>query len=67
MIIFGTNSKACQIACLTNMNCRTVTFDQANNKCELFADVPSQYGSLMAQADFVTFIAIDNRQLSPRK
>lgn len=67
MIMFGTNSKACQIACLINKNCRIITFDQVNNQCELFVDTPSQYGSLIAHENFVTFISGDNRQLSARK
>lgn len=65
-IIFRPNLKACQMSCLTNMNCRTITFDQINHQCELFADIPSEYGSLIAQTDVITFIAI-NRQLPTRK
>jgi hypothetical protein len=58
---------ACQIACLSNDNCRTATYDQSNSGCELFADIPSQYGNLVAQAGVVTLMAIDDRQLSARK
>jgi len=57
----------CEIACLSNINCRTATYDQSNSYCELFADIPSQYGNIVAQADVVTLMAIDDRQLSARK
>jgi hypothetical protein len=58
---------ACEIACLYKVNCRTATYDQSNSGCELFADIPSQYGNLVAQAGVVTLMAIDQRQLSARK
>jgi hypothetical protein len=64
IVISASNLRACQIACLTNSNCRTVTYDQSNNQCKLFADIPSQYGSMVTQAGFVTLTAVDNRQLS---
>jgi hypothetical protein len=66
-IVSASNLRRCQIACLSDTNCRTVTFDQSNNHCELFADIPSQYGNTLAQAGVVTMIAIDGRQLSARK
>jgi hypothetical protein len=58
---------ACEIACLSNVNCRTATYDQSNSDCKLFADVPSQYGNIVAQAGVVTLMAIDDRRLSARK
>ncbi len=66
-IISAANSEVCQIACLSNVNCRTVTYDQSNSYCELFADIPSQYGNIVAQAGVATLMAIDDRQLSARK
>jgi hypothetical protein len=66
-IITVANLIACEIACLSNVNCRTATYDQSNSGCELFADIPSQYGNLVAQAGVVTLMAIDGRQLSARK
>jgi len=59
--------RACQIACLSDTQCRTVNFYQSNNQCELFADTADQYGSYLAQMDVVTMTAIDNRKLSARK
>ncbi len=62
-----TNLRDCEIACLSNMNCRTATYDQSNSECGLFADIPSQYGTIVPQAGVVTLMAIDGRQLSARK
>ena len=59
--------RRCQIACLSDANCRTVTFDKSSNHCELFPDILSQYGNMLPQADAVTMTAIDGRQLSARK
>jgi len=66
-ILSVVNLIKCQIACLSNVNCRTVTYDQSNSSCELFVDIPSQYGHLVAQTGVVTLIANDDRQLSARK
>jgi hypothetical protein len=57
----------CQLACLSDEQCLTVTFDQNSNQCELFSDIPSQYGNLSAQTGVVTMTAIDGRQLPARK
>ncbi|CAF1417368.1 unnamed protein product [Adineta steineri] len=62
--VLALNLRACEIACLVNINCRTLTFDQSINQCELFVDIPSQYGSLITQANIITMTAIDDRQLS---
>ncbi len=67
IIMSVSNVRACQIACLMDANCRTATFDQSMNQCELSPDIPSEYGSMISQADVVTLTAIDNRQNSARK
>ncbi len=66
-IITVANLRDCEIACLSNVNCRTATYDQSNSECGLFADIPSQYGNIVPQAGVVTLMAIDGRQLSARK
>lgn len=58
--------KGCQMACLANSQCRTSTFGLSNHQCEMFADIPSQYGSLSSHINFVTMVAIDERQLFAR-
>ncbi|CAF1098455.1 unnamed protein product [Adineta steineri] len=57
----------CEIACLSDVTCRTVTYDQSNSQCELFADTSNQYGTLVAQPGVVTMTAIDDRQLSANR
>ncbi len=66
-IISVANLRHCEMACLSDINCRTATYDQSNSECGLFADIPSQYGSIVPQAGVVTLMAIDGRQLSARK
>ena len=66
-IVPASSLKNCQLACLFNPQCRTVTFGQYNNECRLFPDIPSQYGDLIPEPGVVTMTAIDNRQLSARK
>jgi hypothetical protein len=57
----------CQIACLADAPCRTASFSQFISQCELFAEIPNEYGTLSAEANVVTMIAIDDRQSSTRK
>lgn len=66
-IVHVSSLRTCQIACLSGTQCRTVNFYQSNNQCELFADIPDQYGSFVAQVGVVTMTAIDDRKLSARK
>jgi hypothetical protein len=66
-IISVSNLRNCQLVCLSDTQCRTVTFDQSNQQCEVFSDIPSQYGQLLAQTGVVTMTAIDDRRLSARK
>jgi hypothetical protein len=67
IIMSVSNLKSCQIACLMDANCRTATFDQSMNQCELSPDIPSEYGTMISQAGVVTLAAIDDRQKSARK
>ena len=66
-IVSTSHSKDCQFICLSNAECRTITFDQSTNQCEIFADIPSVNGNLLPQAGVVTMTAVDERQLSARK
>ncbi|CAF1131411.1 unnamed protein product [Adineta steineri] len=50
------------MACLSNINCRTATFDQSSNNCQLFENIPTEYGSMSSQAGVVTLITIGIRQ-----
>ena len=56
-IITVSNVRRCETACLSNSNCRTITFDQTSNECEIFSTFPSQFGGLIAQENIQTLIA----------
>ena len=66
-IVSVSSLRNCQFTCLNDAQCRTVTFDQNSNQCELFSDIPSQYGTLLPQTSVATMTAINDRQLSARK
>ncbi|UJR11090.1 hypothetical protein I4U23_015272 [Adineta vaga] len=51
----------CEIACLVDITCRTLTYDQSNNACQLFVDSPNERGNMLAQTDILTLIVLDNR------
>ena len=67
IILFATNLKDCQFGCLDEPQCRTVSFYQSMNRCELYIDGPDQYGALLNEAGVVTVIVIDDRQPFTRK
>ncbi len=62
-IVSVSDIRSCQIACLSDAKCRTVTFDHSTNVCQMFFDIPSVNGNLLTQAGVETMIAIDDRQL----
>lgn len=66
-IVYVSSLRNCQIACLTDTQCRTVTFYKSNNQCELFIDIPDQFGNWVGQVDAVSMTAVDDRRLSARK
>ena len=66
-VVSASNLQNCQFVCLANTECRTITFDQSTNQCEVFADIPSENGDLLTQTGVVTMTAMDERQLSARK
>lgn len=57
----------CGYACLMNSQCHLANYNHLNHLCEIFADIPSQYGTLLSQLNIATIIAIDDRQASARK
>ncbi len=57
----------CEYACLADARCRTLSFDSSKNQCELFINIPSQYGNLLTQASVVTMTTNDYRQIPARK
>ncbi|CAF0902586.1 unnamed protein product [Adineta steineri] len=41
----------CQVACLTQSQCRAATFHRSTSNCELFADMSNQNGNMLADVD----------------
>jgi hypothetical protein len=66
-LIYSSNLRGCQLSCLASPQCRTLSFDLNNNQCELFVDIPKEFGTLVSQVNVTTMIAIDNRESSARK
>lgn len=66
-IVFASNLRHYQFACVMNIRCRSASFHQSSNQCELFSDIPRQYGSLSSEAGVVTITTAENKRLSPCK
>ena len=63
----GSNLRDCKFACLADASCRTLSFDFSKNQCELFVNIPSQYGNLLTQASAVTMTTTNYKQIHARK
>jgi hypothetical protein len=59
------NVRRCQIACLAQVQCQAVSFQQSTSNCELFANIPNQNGNMVAQVEIVTMIVIDETRMPP--
>jgi hypothetical protein len=62
-IVSVPNIRRCQMVCIADATCRTVTFDHSSNNCQVFFDIPSENGNLLPQAGVATMITIDDRLL----
>ena len=67
IVIYAANIRRCQMACTSNSQCRTFTYNQSDKRCEMFADIPAHNGYLLNQVDVITMTTIDSRKLSARK
>lgn len=65
--LFTPNLRRCQMACLAMIQCRTASFYQSTNQCDLFTDIPDEYGRLLVAVNVVTVTTTDSRRLFPRK
>lgn len=63
-IIVTSYLRDCQLACLSHVNCRTVTFDSEMNQCEVFVDTPSRRGNMLARQGVLTMVAFIDQQPS---
>lgn len=66
-ILSTSNVQNCEIACLNDQQCRTLTYSSNTHQCQIFVDIPSEYGNLSTNTGSITMIAIGERQLSTRK
>ena len=66
-IVSASNLENCQMACVTNTACRTVTFDSTSNQCQLHSDIPNQSCKQTSQAGVGTPTTVDHEQSSTRK
>ncbi|CAF4298362.1 unnamed protein product [Adineta steineri] len=49
--VITSNIRNCQIACLTQSQCRAATFHRSTSNCELFSDMLNQNGNILADVD----------------
>jgi hypothetical protein len=66
-LVLKPSLRDCEFACLVDASCHTLSFDSSKNQCELFVNIPSQYGNLLTQASVVTMTTIDYKQIPARK
>ncbi|CAF1422606.1 unnamed protein product [Adineta steineri] len=57
----------CELACLAQVQCEAISFHQSTTKCELFANITNQNGSMLANTDTVTMIVIDQTRFASVK
>ena len=55
----------CQTACLFYSMCKTISFYQTTSSCEMFGDMQSQLGNMLAAVDTTTMIVIDGTRIPP--
>ena len=47
------SARGCQISCLTQVQCQAAGFQQSASSCQLFTNIQSQYGNMVADAETV--------------
>ncbi|CAF4116996.1 unnamed protein product, partial [Adineta steineri] len=56
--VFTSNIMNCQVACLTQSQCRAATFHRLTSNCELFDNMLNQNGSILADVDAISMNVI---------
>lgn len=67
IVSYTSTVRRCQMACTADSQCRTLTYNRSDNRCEMFADILAQNGYLLSQSGAVTMTTVDSRKLSARK
>ncbi|CAF1443645.1 unnamed protein product, partial [Adineta steineri] len=63
--VIASNIKKCQVACLTQIQCRAATFHRSTSNCELFADVLNQNENMLADVDATSMNVISGTRFPP--
>jgi hypothetical protein len=58
IIVPTLNVRQCQMACLTQAQCRAATFDRSNSTCQLFFGTPNLNNNMSSNTDAVSIIVI---------
>ncbi|CAF1338943.1 unnamed protein product [Adineta steineri] len=63
--VITSNIKKCQVACLTQSQCRAATFHRSTSNCELFADMLNQNENMLADVDATSMNVISGTRFPP--
>jgi hypothetical protein len=63
--VLVSNVRACQMACLAEVQCQAASFQQANSTCDLFTDISNQDENMSADVETVTMIVISGTRMPP--
>ncbi|CAF1383593.1 unnamed protein product [Adineta steineri] len=56
--VFTSNIMNCQVACLTQSQCRAATFHRSTSNCELFDNMLNQNGNMLGDVDAISMNVI---------
>ncbi|CAF4075105.1 unnamed protein product [Adineta steineri] len=62
--VITSNIRNCQVACLTQSQCRAATFHQSTSNCELFDNILNQSGSMLADINTTSMNIISGTRFS---
>jgi len=59
------NIRACQMACLVQVQCQAASFQQSTSTCQLFTDIRNQNDNMLADVETVTMVVIYGTRVPP--
>ncbi|CAF4416899.1 unnamed protein product [Adineta steineri] len=65
--VITSNIRNCQVACLTQSQCKAATFHRSTSNCELFADISNQNGNMLADVDATSMNVISGTRFPSGK
>ncbi|CAF1057140.1 unnamed protein product [Adineta steineri] len=63
--VIKSNIRNCQVACLTQSQCRAATFHRSTSNCELFGDMLNQNGNMLADVDATSMNVVSGTRFPP--